>query len=140
MLSSDLGAYWSVAAPRVRRAPVRFVPTFSRFTCMFHSSLCPYIANNFFVRPLWRSLISSIGVIHPLYFYYFFTAMSGLFGLGDGGTYPYLICAGLHCNCWFTHITCFFSIPFYLDLHYILRAGDGDVLRAAGSSSLSLAS
>ena len=30
MLSSDLGAYWSVAAatPRVRRAPVRFVPTF----------------------------------------------------------------------------------------------------------------
>ncbi len=27
MLSSDLGAYWSVAAPRVRRAPVRFVPT-----------------------------------------------------------------------------------------------------------------
>ncbi len=27
MLSSDLGAYWSVTAPRVRRAPVRFVPT-----------------------------------------------------------------------------------------------------------------
>ena len=27
-LSSELGAYWSVTAPRARRSPVRFVPTF----------------------------------------------------------------------------------------------------------------
>ena len=27
LLSNDLGAYWSVTAPRVRRAPARFVPT-----------------------------------------------------------------------------------------------------------------
>ena len=26
-LSSELGDYWSVTAPRVRRAPARFVPT-----------------------------------------------------------------------------------------------------------------
>ncbi len=27
-LSSELGAYWGVTAPRARRTPVRFVPTF----------------------------------------------------------------------------------------------------------------